>query len=327
MELNSSAIQPFVSVIIPNYNHQAFLEARIKSVLTQSLYNLECVILDDASTDHSAALIHKFVQNNNRLNYYPSTSNSGSTFIQWNKGVKLANADLVWIAESDDNASPAFLEELVKPFKTDPDIVLAYCQSYRMNDKDEVTGSWKDYTDDFDNGLFQNDYVMDGKQYIERFLIHRNTIPNASAVVFRKDIYEKAGSAPEHLKTNGDWLTWLKMLCYGKIAFIAKPMNYFRYHGASVIAKANQEKNSGQYREQFDYTLRIEFKQFLKHEQVKLSTNTSRTNNYFIALDSGNEGLFKLRHGQILKGWKKILLASVFPTLQSGFIKKGISGK
>lgn len=316
-----------VSVIVPNYNHERFLDTRISSVMKQSHQEFECLIFDDASTDLSEEIIMKFKASNERILVYPRTLNSGSTFIQWNNGVQIASEKLVWIAESDDNATPDFLAELIKPFNSNSDIVLAYCQSYRMNDKGEVTGNWKDFTDDLDKELFESDFVMDGKEYIERFLIHRNTIPNASAVLFRKSIFQKVGGAPVNLKTNGDWLTWLKMLCYGKVAFVAQPMNYFRYHEDSVIAKAGKNKNSDQFHQQYDYSMRKEFKSFLKKEQLALSDKAYQANEYFIALDNGNEGLFKLRQGLTLQGWKQIIGASIYPKLQTGFIKKGILRK
>lgn len=295
--------------------------------MKQSHQEFECLIFDDASTDLSEEIIMKFKVSDERILVYPRTLNSGSTFIQWNNGVQIASEKLVWIAESDDMASPNFLAELIKPFNSNSDIVLAYCQSYRMNDKGEVTGNWKDYTDDLDKNLFENDFVMDGKEYIERFLIHRNTIPNASAVLFKKDIYKKVGGAPHHLKTNGDWLTWLKMLCYGKVAFVAEPLNYFRYHENSVIAKASENKVSNQFYEKYDLSMRKEFKSFLKKEQLALSAKAYKANEYFIALDKGNKGLFKLSQGLSLQGWKLIIGASIYPTLQTGFIKKGILRK
>ena len=54
-----------------------------------------------------------------------------------------------------------------------------------MNAQGEVTGSWKDFTDQVDSKLFENDFEMNGLEYIERFLNAQNTIPNASGVIFK----------------------------------------------------------------------------------------------------------------------------------------------
>ena len=51
--------KPFVSVIIPNYNHAKYLDERIQSVLTQTYQNFEIILLDDKSTDNSVEIINK----------------------------------------------------------------------------------------------------------------------------------------------------------------------------------------------------------------------------------------------------------------------------
>lgn len=313
-----------VSVVIPNYNHAAYLKQRLNSVAMQQYQNLQVYVLDDCSADNSQMLINEFVKQDSRFSSNFNQTNSGSTFSQWNKGVSFAQNEFVWIAESDDMADVSMLSKLVQVMESDSSIALAYCQSHRMNDAGEVTGSWKDFTDSLDATQFKADFVMDGKEYISRFLVHRNTIPNASAVLFRKSIFERAGGAPEHLRTNGDWLMWLKMLCFGKVAYVAEPLNYFRYHDRSVIARAHQNADAGRYSEQYDRTMRKEFAAFLKQRHMPLSTATCRQNKYYISLDEGNEGIYRLKHKKYFSGWCKVVYASFWPRLQSGFIKKAL---
>ena len=93
---------PLVSVIIPNYNHARFLIERIDSVLNQSYKNFEIIVLDDKSTDNSVEIIMKYSNNKHVSQIVINDENSGSPFLQWQKGFKLAKGELVWIAESDD---------------------------------------------------------------------------------------------------------------------------------------------------------------------------------------------------------------------------------
>ena len=79
--------------------------------------------------------------------------------------------------------------------------------------------------------------MNDGADECSRFLITRCTIPNASAVLFRKSVYEAAGHADETMKIAGDWMMWAKMLSVAGIAYVAEPLNYFRRHPNSVLAK------------------------------------------------------------------------------------------
>lgn len=313
-----------VQVVIPSYNHASYLLPRLRSVSEQTYSAFHAIVLDDYSTDASRNIIDSFVSADARFCRNYNAVNSGSTFKQWNKGVEMAKGAYIWIAESDDSASEQLLELLVKKLDMNPDVVLAYCQSYRMNGNGEIAGSWKSFTDDLDAIQFASDFVMDGKEYIQRFLIHRNTIPNASAVVFRKSIYEQVGGAPEILKTNGDWLVWLKMLCQGKVAFVAQPLNYFRYHEHSVIAKHKQQRSEQVYKEQYDYRMRFLFASFVKKEKITLPSEVLRINQQYMRFDSGNQGLFFLKQRKYIRGWWEIGKATFQWPIQSGFVKKAI---
>lgn len=313
-----------VTVVIPNYNHAAFLRQRIYSVLQQTYKPFEIIILDDCSTDNSRDIIREYVVAHPQIRFIENGINSGSPFAQWNKAVALATGDLIWIAESDDIAEPYLLEKIIHSFNTNNNVVLAYCQSNLINGKGEITGSCKTFTVGKDDYLFNDNFVMDGKEYIERFLIHRNTIPNASAVVFKKSMYELTGGLPLIVKNIGDWLAWLKILCYGNITFIAAPLNSFRRHEDSVIAKATSEDNKKAHKDWYGYNMRCEFSSFLKTNKIKLTRIAEKINANYLAIDKGNLGLYYLQSKRFVGGWKLILQASFYPTPQSGFIKRAI---
>ena len=240
----------FVSIIVPCYNHEKYLEERIKSILDQTLSDFEIILLDDLSPDNSAEILKRYSNHPKVSHCIINKKNSGSTFFQWNKGIELAKGDLIWIAESDDVADPQFLEKLVSPFYKNKKLVLAYSQSYRMNENSIVTGSWKDATDHLNPTLFENDFEMCGLEYFEKFLNTGNTIPNASAVVFKKQTYLDVGGANPRLRFIGDWEIWAKIISQGDIFYTAECLNYFRYHDTSVIAQAKKKKDHFEVRRQ-----------------------------------------------------------------------------
>lgn len=240
----------FVSIIVPCYNHEKYLEERIKSILNQTLSDFEIILLDDLSPDNSAEILKRYSNHPKVSHCIINKKNSGSTFFQWNKGIELAKGDLIWIAESDDVADPQFLEKLVSPFYKNKKLVLAYSQSYRMNENSIVTGSWKDATDHLNPTLFENDFEMCGLEYFEKFLNTGNTIPNASAVVFKKQTYLDVGGANPRLRFIGDWEIWAKIISQGDIFYTAECLNYFRYHDTSVIAQAKKKKDHFEVRRQ-----------------------------------------------------------------------------
>jgi glycosyltransferase involved in cell wall biosynthesis len=231
---------PKVSVIIPNYNHARFLEKRIQSVLNQTFQDFEVIYLDDFSTDNSHEIFSQFA-NDKRIRTILNKTNGGSTFKQWNKGFQAAKGDYIWFAESDDYANPILLERLVHALESYPSAGLAYCQSWIINQDGDVLNSGQKITDGFDRNHWQKDFFSNGREECLRYMIFGNIIPNASAVLIRRSVYEQVGGANEDMKLSGDWLMWSKILLVSDLAFVAEPLNYFRCHTNTV--RKNSHKN------------------------------------------------------------------------------------
>lgn len=234
---------PLISIIVPNYNHSAFLKDRLESVFNQTYPNVEVILLDDRSTDNSRELLLKYKNNFKTSHCIFNETNSGNTFKQWNKGISLAKGDYIWIAESDDYCDENFLESLMVPFIKDPEVVLTYCQSHRVNSENKITGNWITHTSHFEQHAFGKPFIMYGNEFIENYLIHKNVIPNVSAVLFKKEELLKIIplNFQPYMKYNADWFYYIQLTCNAKLGFIAQSLNYFRYHESSVIAKANIE--------------------------------------------------------------------------------------
>jgi len=226
---------PNVSVIVPNYNHAPFLPQRLDSVLGQSFRDFDVIILDDASTDGSREIIARY-GDDPRVRVHLNRENSGSAFRQWNLGVSMTEGRHVWIAESDDFSDCGFLETMVARLDAHPDVGIAYCRSERIDEAGSpLAGGW-DWTAELDADHWASDFVSEGREECGRYLVFRNTIPNASSVVFRRDIYRRAGCADTGMNFCGDWMAWARMLMISDLAFVAKPLNCHRSHGGTVRA-------------------------------------------------------------------------------------------
>ncbi|MDJ0817712.1 MAG: glycosyltransferase [Desulfobacterales bacterium] len=224
---------PLVSVIVPNYNHVAFLEKRLNSIFEQTFSNYEVILLDDASTDGSHRVIDRYRKTRN-IKAIINDFNSGNTFKQWNLGINHANGEYVWIAESDDFADPNLVKRLVDVLIKNQNVGLAYCQSSYVNTQNEIIGS---HSDDFAKvykEVWTNQFIMHGNEFLKRYMTSINSIPNASAVIFRKSAYDGIGGAVENLRLCADWMTWSKILLGHDVAFIPEPLNYYRLHPSTV---------------------------------------------------------------------------------------------
>jgi glycosyltransferase involved in cell wall biosynthesis len=232
----SSEAPPQVSVIVPNYNHARFLPQRLDSVFDQTFNDMEVIILDDASTDNSREVIQRYI-NNSRVQVSFNEVNSGSPFAQWNRGVALAKGEFVWIAESDDVADPDLLGRLVDVLSRNPPAGLAYCQSRRIDGAGHPSILAEENLRWLHPSRWLSDFVADGRNECRLYLSRMNTIANASAVVFRKSVFNEVGGADESFQICGDWHLWCRMLACSDLAFVAAPLNQHRLHLGSVRSK------------------------------------------------------------------------------------------
>ncbi len=258
-----------VSVVIPNYNYKKYLKGRIRSILRQRYPIYELIILDDASTDGSVEEILRVLkkykielkedktQNNRgeknynfeneklKVKLVVNKKNSGKAILQWKKGFELATGDYVWIAEADDSSSRNFLREVMDGFR-DPEVTLLYAESKIINKWGlMICPNFRWSRDREKTGHYNRSYAKDGVREIEEIMAIRCTIPNVSAVVFRKNEkipFLKYLDEAEKFRQVGDWYFYTKILAHGKINYVRKSLNKFRVHGDSTTGKARKAK-------------------------------------------------------------------------------------
>jgi len=233
-----------ISVIVPNYNYARYLEQRLNSIFLQTYPVFELIVLDDASSDNSLEIIKScLAKTDTDHQLIVNRKNSGSAFEQWRKAIKLARGDFIWICEADDFAEPDFLEKCIDPFG-DPKVVLSYSQSMQVDENGKVTNDdYLDYTNEISKSKWLRDYVCDGFVELSEALAVKNTIPNVSAVIFRKTALQESLAHCERqikkLKIAGDWLIYSDLLQKGRIAFTAESLNAHRRHHKSITIDLN----------------------------------------------------------------------------------------
>lgn len=233
--LGPSEERPTVSVIVPNYRHAPYLRDRLRSIFEQTVLPREIIFLDDASPDDSVEVAQRLADESPvPMRVVVNERNSGGTFRQWMKGIELAKGDLIWIAESDDCAHPEFLERMLPEFH-DREVVLAYCQSALIDAEGRVLNeNFVGHTDDISPSRWRSRYSATCREEAEIALSRKNTIPNASAVIFRR--FDEMDCAEElvGMKFAGDWLFYAMRIRGGKIAFSPEVLNYYRRHEQTV---------------------------------------------------------------------------------------------
>ncbi len=295
-----------VSIILPNYNYARYLSQRIDSILNQTFTDFELIILDDASTDNSRELIEGYRKNDKRIKVFYSEINSGNPFVQWKKGIEKSKGNLIWIAEADDWCEPTLLEILANILAKNTDAVLAFTDSEIVDEAGNSKGLWSSQRMAKVDDLFKADFVMNGVDFINHYLIHQNIIPNASAVLFRKDAYLMQGGVDSGIQNCADWLLWIKMIHSHKVAYVHQPLNYFRRHGESVINSIKRKANTQNvFHEYYSMTMRKELGKWLKFCTNDLTLK--KENNKYIAMELNNKLGCYISRSQYIKALKCFL--------------------
>jgi glycosyltransferase involved in cell wall biosynthesis len=214
-------------------------------VFGQTFQDFEVILLDDASTDGSQTILEAYKNHPKVAHLVINPNNSGSPFKQWQKGINLAKGDYIWIAESDDYCEPNFLESLLQAMNEK--ISICYAQTIDVDENGKKLMNRIEYTKEFLPNIWTADFEMEGKSFIEKYLTVKNVIPNASAVVFKRELVDKTVFSEKllNMKMCGDWYFWAMAMGNTRFAFKAKPLNYFRDH-AAISRKHTTKKQKKQ---------------------------------------------------------------------------------
>lgn len=114
-------MRPKISVIVPIYNAELYLEQCIESVLNQTLRDIELLLIDDGSTDNSFLICEKYKKRDNRIQLY--TNKNVGQGLERNFGIKKSTGEYIAFLDSDDQYKENMLEKLYqRAIETNADI-------------------------------------------------------------------------------------------------------------------------------------------------------------------------------------------------------------
>ena len=166
-----------VSVIMPLYNAERFLDETIQSVLNQTYKNYELIIIDDCGQDGSLDIAKKYAKQDKRIKIYSNKENKGIAYSR-NRGLHEARGEYIALLDDDDIAMPNRLELQVKYLDNHPEI--------------GTIGGNAQWIDENNNVIRETIDVVSDPDTIRMFFLFRNLFNN-SEMTFRKSIVEKNG--------------------------------------------------------------------------------------------------------------------------------------
>jgi glycosyltransferase involved in cell wall biosynthesis len=191
---------PLVSVIIPAYNAEAFIQQTLGSVLSQTYKNIEVLVVDDGSQDRTPEIVRLVAQADSRVRLLQQ-ANVGVAIAR-NRAIQLSKGEYIAPLDADDVWYPEKLEKQVNCFlQASPYVGLVYCWSAHIDEENQLTGGW------IAHGL-------EGQVFFP--LVYRNFIGNASAPLMRRTCLEQVGLYNTNLKMQNaqgteDWDIYLRI--------------------------------------------------------------------------------------------------------------------
>lgn len=177
-----------ISVVIPVYNGEKYLESAIISVLKQTRKADEIIVFDDNSNDSSCKIINKY---GSEVSYYKN-SNGPSGFVNgWNNALKYATCDFVTILHQDDLLYPNFLKESEEALNLNPDVKHLFALCDYIKDDDTVTHSAEDII--LENNINIKEKKYNWEEYIQAYQKSYGDMPHihrCPAVITHRSIFD-----------------------------------------------------------------------------------------------------------------------------------------
>ncbi|MDV3353323.1 glycosyltransferase [Leptothoe sp. LEGE 181152] len=228
--------QPFVSIIINNYNYEKFLSKAISSALEQTYSNVEVIVVDDGSTDNSRSVINDY---GDRI--IPILQPNGKQGAAFNNGFSHSKGDIVIFLDSDDYLYPYAVEKIVSVWR--PTLAKVH---YRLN---VVDSQGQDKGSSYPPGgkpLDQGDLastVLEIGTY--------RSVPTSGNALNRRAMIPNFPIPAEFSTTSDDYLSVLIPL-HGEVIAIEEPLGCYRIHDSNQWALVDLSSSR--------------FRRFIKHD-------------------------------------------------------------
>ena len=209
---------PLISVVIPSFNHAHYLKGALQSVLDQTYLNLEAIVIDSHSTDHSDEVVAAFLDT--RITYI-KIHNKGLIAESRNAGIRMAKGQWIAFLDSDDSWYPNKLKHCISDFENSIDLL-----AHGMKIVSEYTG-----------------YVFCGPEWRATFnaLLSNGSCITPSATIVKKSILEKVQGFSEApgINTAEDYHLWIKSACENvSMKLITEILGEYRIHSGNQSGSA-----------------------------------------------------------------------------------------
>lgn len=205
-----------ISVVIPVHNKEAYINKTLDSVLSQTWYNFELILVDDGSTDNSGVICDQYALKDKRIKVVHQ-KNAGVSVAR-NTGIRASRFSLIAFIDADDYWDKTFLEQMNELIFTFPEVSI-YSSMYACIKNNKLLLA---------ENLFQTNVsfikfnLIDKCCYKARFPIH------TSSVIIKKEAIERVGYFDERIYVFEDYDLFLRIALFSEIAYLNRnPLSFY----------------------------------------------------------------------------------------------------
>jgi glycosyltransferase involved in cell wall biosynthesis len=209
---------PCVTVVIPTRNRASFLDTSIRSALGQTRRDLEVIVVDDASEDHTSEVVSEF--SDPRLRYLRQEEPRGAPAAR-NVAIRSSTSEYVAFLDDDDEWMPEKLELQIELFRngSGPETAVVY-SSYQVVDRQ--------------SGRVVGRKVAEKRGDLARDLLDRNHIGATSCVVVRRSALERSGFWDERMPSFQDYDLWIRLSREWRFDFVEQDLLKYYVHADKI---------------------------------------------------------------------------------------------
>ncbi len=214
-----------LSIVMPVYNREKYINISIKSILSQTFKDFEFIIVNDGSTDKTEEIIKNF--DDKRIVLLNNKQNKGIVYSR-NKGLASARGKYIGMFDSDDIAYPNKFEEQIKFIEENPEF--------------GMVGSWVRHIDE--NGkIMKSKWKLNAKhKFIPAIMLFRNYFVQSTVVIRREAI--PIGAYTKGYDVVEDSKMWFEVSLKYKVANIQKYLLYYRIHSNNISEPENKKPDN-----------------------------------------------------------------------------------
>jgi glycosyltransferase involved in cell wall biosynthesis len=214
---------PLVSVIIPAFNPAGMIEQALRSVQTQTINNFEVIVVDDGSTDDTAAITQRFCDGDSR--FFLVEQPHGGLSAARNTAIARARGEFIAFLDADDVWLPEKLARQIELFREDPRTNLAFTNFYFWDGERDL------------RLMYQDDQPLPEGNAIRQLIL--SDVYGLPTVMVRHETLRAIGLFDPNLLYTSDWDLWLRIGEQGLWARgIREPMvRYRRWPGSCSMNK------------------------------------------------------------------------------------------